>query len=138
MGEFVLPAIIRFVFVQAVNGGFCQHDKLRSVDGVNPYAKNGSLPPSLAFFTEERVGVLELVAVYRATECLLGFERRAILGVNVADASFRYAHQRHPVDSVLPRKETEVNAAPQHSALHARLICRSDNATFGKRSSRAP
>ena len=136
--QFVLPERIRLVFVQAVNGGLRQNYKLRRVDRINPFAKNGPLPPSLPLFTEERVGVLKLIALHSAPECLLGFQRRAVFGVHITNAAFRYAHQRHAVDAVLPGKEAEVNATSQHAALHPSLIGRRNDPSLGKRSAGAP
>ena len=97
------------------------HVEERRVDAVVAGGEEAELPAALAAVGEERLRVLEVVALHHAAEDALGGQRRAVLGHHEGDLAGPHDDERHADDLVLPAPQAEVPARREHPRLVAGL-----------------
>ena len=90
-------------------------DELREVERVGAFTKDRALRTTLAAVGEERLHVLEVVAVHQTRQGLLRLERLSVAGEHVADLALRDRDERHHVHPVHERRP-EVDTAAQDAA----------------------
>jgi hypothetical protein len=119
---------------------FRDDDKQGRVDGIHTFANNGALAAALApgksaatvvgaASNQERLSVLEVVALDVLAQRLAGRERLAVAGVDVSDLALRDSDEPGFVDRVLPAPIAEMHAAAKQRRLEAGLAIERDNLT---------
>ena len=106
-------------------------DELGEVQRIGALAQHTALRTLLAAGFEEAAGVLIVGVAGIVGQGLVGGQRRAIAGEDVADAALRDGHQGLDVQPVLERHE-EVHAAAQHGGLEAGLAIHGDQAALDR------
>jgi hypothetical protein len=92
----------------------------------------------LTSILQECLGVLEVIALYDASERLRRRQRRSVPRIHVADFPFRDRHERFLMDAILPWEVPRVNTAAEDRSLEAGLAVEGDDSALGERSLGGP
>ena len=114
--ELVLPLAI-FLLLLLLNRPrkhmvFGDDHKQRQVYGEDAFTQNRPLPAALAVASQERLCVLKVIAIHKASKGLRRRKRVSVASIDVTDLALGNHHQRLFVDAVLPREKAQMQTAP--------------------------